>query len=257
RRPHAGHSNQGRPAPAIGSSHPTATRAPSIQISGVCRASSPPFSPHASTVAAPSTNAPHCSSNQKSRPPLASTRRSSGKWDGWLSSRRPKQPTMAVKPKHSGDVGQGRTASRARPRLLPTPQTHTCVTRSNSISTCSGERLLDGHGSTPCNLRVLLRLRRRSPAHYGTYACSFCHRAQYLSQNQNTVTRKRLAAAKLRLKRLGGLPDIREPMPSKPKWTRQPAYRRIRNEIEELEAKAKQVRFRKQIDIRTFAYHIA
>ena len=46
-------------------------------------------------------------------------------------------------------------------------------------------------------------------------------------------------------------------MPSKPKWTRQPAYRRIRNEIEELEAKAKQVRFRKQIDIRTFAYHIA
>jgi len=78
-----------------------------------------------------------------------------------------------------------------------------------------------------------------------------------LSQKQNTVTRKRLAAAKLRLKRLGGLPDIREPMPSKPKWTRQPAYRRIRNEIEELEAKAKQVRFRKQIDIRTFAYHIA
>jgi hypothetical protein len=78
-----------------------------------------------------------------------------------------------------------------------------------------------------------------------------------LSQKQNTVTRKRLAAAKLRPKRLGGLPDIREPMPSKPKWTRHPTYRRIRNEIEELEAKAKQVRFRKQIDIRAFAYHIA
>ena len=46
-----------------------------------------------------------------------------------------------------------------------------------------------------------------------------------------------------------------EPMPSKPKWTRRRTYQRIRNEIQALEAKAKQTRFRKDIDIRTFAYH--
>jgi putative tryptophan/tyrosine transport system substrate-binding protein len=33
-------------------------------------------------------------------------------------------------------------------------------------------------------------------------------------------------------------------------------YQRIRNEIQALEAKAKQTRFRKDIDIRTFAYHV-
>jgi hypothetical protein len=85
--------------------------------------------------------------------------------------------------------------------------------------------------------------------------CRFCHRAQYLSQKQKTASRKRLSAAKLRLK-LGGWPDIREPMPSKPKWTRRRTYQRIRNEIQILEAKANQTRFRKQIDIRTFAYHV-
>src|SRR5262245_5252943 len=90
--------------------------------------------------------------------------------------------------------------------------------------------------------------------HYGNYACRYCHRAQYLSQKQKTASRKRLSAAKLRLK-LGGWPDIREPMPSKPKWTRRKTYQRIRNEIHALEAKAKQTRFRKQIDIRAFAYH--
>jgi hypothetical protein len=82
-----------------------------------------------------------------------------------------------------------------------------------------------------------------------------CHRAQYLSQKQKTASRKRLSAAKLRLK-LGGWPDIREPMPSKPKWTRHRTYQCIRNEIQTLEAKANQSRFRKQIDIRTFAYHV-
>jgi hypothetical protein len=91
--------------------------------------------------------------------------------------------------------------------------------------------------------------------HYGNYACRFCHRAQYLSQKQKTASRKRLSAAKLRLK-LGGWPDIREPMPSKPKWTRRRTYQRIRNDIQILEAKANQTRFRKQIDIRTFAYHV-
>jgi hypothetical protein len=91
--------------------------------------------------------------------------------------------------------------------------------------------------------------------HYGNYACRVCHRAQYLSQKQKTASRKRLSAAKLRLK-LGGWPDIREPMPSKPKWTHRRTYQRIRNEIHALEAKAKHTRFRKEIDIRTFAYHV-
>jgi hypothetical protein len=75
------------------------------------------------------------------------------------------------------------------------------------------------------------------------YACRFCHRAQYLSQKQKTVANA--SAAKLRLK-LGGWPDIREPMPSKPKWTRRRTYQRIRNEIQALEAQAKQTRFRKE-----------
>ena len=92
--------------------------------------------------------------------------------------------------------------------------------------------------------------------HYGNYACRYCHRALYASQKNNQIARKRLAAAKLRLK-LGGWPDIREPLPPKPKWRHLKRYERIRNEIQALEAKAKQTRFRKQIDIRTFAYHVA
>src|SRR5215831_5644838 len=32
--------------------------------------------------------------------------------------------------------------------------------------------------------------------HYGNYACRFCHRAQYLSEKQDTATRKRLTARK-------------------------------------------------------------
>ena len=80
--------------------------------------------------------------------------------------------------------------------------------------------------------------------------------SEYLSQKQKTASRKRLSAAKLRLK-LVGWPDIREPMPSKPKWTRRRTYQRIRNQIQALEAQANQTRFRKDIDIRTFAYHVA
>jgi hypothetical protein len=83
-------------------------------------------------------------------------------------------------------------------------------------------------------------------SHYGNYACRFCHRAQVANAS----------AAKLRLK-LGGWPDIREPMPSKPKWTRRRTYQRIRNEIQALEAQAKQTRFHNEIDIRTFAYHVS
>jgi hypothetical protein len=45
-------------------------------------------------------------------------------------------------------------------------------------------------------------------------------------------------------------------MPSKPKWQHRRTYQRIRNEIQALEAQANQTRFRKQIDIRTFAYHV-
>jgi hypothetical protein len=80
--------------------------------------------------------------------------------------------------------------------------------------------------------------------------------AQYLSQKQNTATRKRLAAAKLRLK-LGGWPDIREPLPRKAKWKHEKRYQRLRNQVHALEAQAKQTRFRKEIDIRTFGYHAA
>jgi hypothetical protein len=83
--------------------------------------------------------------------------------------------------------------------------------------------------------------------HYGNYACRFCHRAAYASQKNNQIGRKRLAASKLRLLQLGGWPDINEPMPSKPKWTRRKAYQHVRNEIQALEAKAKTRRFRKPI----------
>ena len=91
---------------------------------------------------------------------------------------------------------------------------------------------------------------------YGNYACRFCQGAQYLSQKQNTATRKRLAAAKLRLK-LGGWPDIREPLPRKAKWKHEKRYQRLRNQVQALEVQAKQTHFRKEIDIRTFGYHVA
>jgi hypothetical protein len=89
----------------------------------------------------------------------------------------------------------------------------------------------------------------------GNYACRFCHRAQYLSQKQKTASRKRLAACKLRLE-LGSWPDIHELMPSRPKWARRRTYERIRHRIQSLEAEAKRTRFRKEIDIRTFSYHV-
>jgi hypothetical protein len=90
----------------------------------------------------------------------------------------------------------------------------------------------------------------------GNYACRFCHRAQYLSQKQKTASRKRLAACKLRLE-LGGWPDIHELMPSRPKWTHGRTYQRICHQIQALEAQAKRTRFRKEIDVRTFSYHVA
>src|SRR5262245_22826583 len=94
-------------------------------------------------------------------------------------------------------------------------------------------------------------------SHYGNYACRYCHRALYASQKNNQIGRKRLAAPKLRLVRLGGWPDINEPMPSKPKWTRRRTYQRIRNEIEALETTAKRRRFRKPLSTQLFGYHVS
>jgi hypothetical protein len=92
-------------------------------------------------------------------------------------------------------------------------------------------------------------------ARYGTYACRHCHRALYASQKNNQIGRKRLQASKLRLD-LGGLPDINEPIPHRAKWKHKKRYQRLRNQLQTLEAKAKRTRFRKEIDIRTFAYHV-
>jgi hypothetical protein len=91
---------------------------------------------------------------------------------------------------------------------------------------------------------------------YGNYACRFCHKAIYASQKYDQFGRPRLQASKLRLTQLGGWPDINEPMPSKPKWKHHRTYNKVRKELDNLEAKAKQTCFRKQIDIRTFAYHV-
>jgi hypothetical protein len=63
------------------------------------------------------------------------------------------------------------------------------------------------------------------------------------------------AACKLRFE-LGGFPDICEPTPSKPKWTRRRTYQCIRNKIQALEAKAKTRRFKKPLSSQLFAYHI-
>jgi hypothetical protein len=92
--------------------------------------------------------------------------------------------------------------------------------------------------------------------HYGNYACRYCHRAAYASQKNNQIGRKRVQASKLRLQ-IGGWPDINEPMPSKPKWTRRRTYQRVRNEIEALEATAKTRRFRKPLSTQLFAYHVS
>ena len=91
--------------------------------------------------------------------------------------------------------------------------------------------------------------------HYGNYACRVCHRAQYLSQKQNTTTRKRLAASKLRLQ-LGGLPDINEPVPSRPKWKHHRTYNKARKELDKLEAPIKAHRFKQPLNTRLFAYHV-
>jgi len=98
---------------------------------------------------------------------------------------------------------------------------------------------------------------RRLFFRYGRLACKDCHRIQYASRQHNTVTRKRLQAAKLRIS-LGSLSNINEPLPPKPKWQRCRTYRNITNQIQRLEAKAKRKQgFKKPIDTRIFAYHIS
>src|SRR5262249_42572104 len=73
-------------------------------------------------------------------------------------------------------------------------------------------------------------------------------------QRQGSQGRKRLGAAKLRLRQLGGLADIREPFPPKPNSMRR-TYQRIRNEIHALEAQA-ETRRRKPLSRQLFAYHV-
>jgi hypothetical protein len=85
---------------------------------------------------------------------------------------------------------------------------------------------------------------------------AICHRAVYASQKNNQFARPRLQASKLRLK-LGGWPDIIEPLPPKPKWKHHKRYQKLRNQIQELEAQAKQTRFRKPIPTQLFAYHVS
>jgi hypothetical protein len=91
--------------------------------------------------------------------------------------------------------------------------------------------------------------------HYGTYKCRWCHKAIYTSQRINSQGRKRLTACKLRLE-LGGLPDINEPLPLKPKWTRRRTYQRVRSEIQALEEKTKSRVFKKPLATLLFAYHV-
>jgi hypothetical protein len=88
------------------------------------------------------------------------------------------------------------------------------------------------------------------------YACCHCQRALYLSQRQSSQGRKRLAAAKLRLKQLGSVPNINEPIAEKRKWKHGKRHQALCNQVQALEVKAKQTRFRKEIDIRTFGYHV-
>jgi hypothetical protein len=90
---------------------------------------------------------------------------------------------------------------------------------------------------------------------YGFLACRHCHGAAYASQQRDSNGRKRLAASKLRLK-LGGCPDITEPMPAKPRLTRRRTYQHIRNEIQSLEAKVKTTRFKQHLNSQLFAYHL-
>jgi hypothetical protein len=90
---------------------------------------------------------------------------------------------------------------------------------------------------------------------HGNWACRCCHRALFASQKQPSNGRKRLKACHLRLQ-LGGLPDISEPLPIKPKWTHRKTYQRMRTQIQALEVKAKTRHFKKPLATQLFAYRI-
>jgi hypothetical protein len=92
--------------------------------------------------------------------------------------------------------------------------------------------------------------------HYGNYACRFCHKAIYASQHLDAITRKRLQAAKLRLK-LGSLPDITEPVPPKCKWKHRSTHNKARKQLDRLETLIKTYRFKKPLSTQLFAYHVA
>jgi hypothetical protein len=92
---------------------------------------------------------------------------------------------------------------------------------------------------------------------YGNYACRFCHKAVYASQKHNQFGRKRLQASKLRLLKLGGWPDIREPIPAKAKWKHRRTYKNTRKQLDRLEAPIKSLRFKKPLSAQLFAYYVA
>jgi len=96
---------------------------------------------------------------------------------------------------------------------------------------------------------------RRLFFRHGHLACRRCYKLAYASQQQDAITHKRLQASKLRIM-LGGLPDIREPLPAKPKWKHHRTYNKVRKELDKLEAPIKTYRFKKPLKTQLFAYHI-
>jgi hypothetical protein len=87
-------------------------------------------------------------------------------------------------------------------------------------------------------------------------ACRHCHKLSYASRQLDSITRKRLAAAKLRLN-LGGLPDINEAIAPKAKRKHRRSYNKARKHIDRLEAPIKAYRFRKPLSTQLFAYHVS
>jgi hypothetical protein len=55
---------------------------------------------------------------------------------------------------------------------------------------------------------------------------------------------------------LAAAPNINEPIAKKRKWKHRKRHQALCNQVQALEAKAKQTRFRKEIDIRTLAYQV-
>jgi hypothetical protein len=82
-----------------------------------------------------------------------------------------------------------------------------------------------------------------------------CHKASTSRKSMTKSAANASPPVNCALK-LGGLPDMREPLPPRSKWKHKKRYQRLRNQAQVLEAQASR-HFRKQIDIRTFAYHIA